>query len=309
MTDNDKLLHQNEPKTRAQIKEYFKNGMLPSENDFSDLINSMVNVKDDGFSKSDLDGLKLYSVDSKRFITFYNGLNELKSYLVVDHDNKDNDPSLKFQGGQIHTGDENTINQDNENSTEKLDKKSFFFHLDGKLGIGKRSDKNLNLDVDGNIGMKGRIGTFKSGTIDADKKWYTIIDNLNSCQAFEIVARTGKAGTGKFAMIHAIALSTYGKSKNKIRKTSAYYGPFWNKLNLRWAGETNNYRLEMRSNSNYTDGNGKVKIYYSVTSLWDENIVPVDYVKKSNETQLVNVSKGSGGLGKILGGLLKILKK
>jgi len=267
---------QNEPRTRAQIKERFKNGKLPTEEDFKDLIDSMVNIKEDGFTKTNKEGLKIYSVeDTNSFLTFYNHTDKINSFLTVRSDGGNAHPSLKFTAGEMHI---KNAGGRGENMETGADDNSFFFHLDGKMGIGKECDPAYKMEVDGMVGMKGRIGTYEQGSVPADRKWHPIIKGLKHCQAFEVMARTGRAGSGKFAMLHAIAISTYGNSKNKIRKTSAYYGLFWNKINLRWVGTTHDYTLEMRTNSNYTDRNGEVKIFYTVTKLWDdEQIVPAEY--------------------------------
>jgi hypothetical protein len=344
MATGDKKNKQNDPKTRDQLKTYFQNGKLPSSNDFSDLIDSVINIKEDEFAKHPTDCLKIRAVkDTERFMTLY-APNDINNYFKVDSDAKGAHKSLKIQWGT----DENRKQDINENNIDEkyrdnpydpyayngLDSKAktadpeedqqiknaFFFDSKGKLGIGKRSENSFELDVNGFVGMKGRIGTYKNGAIPADKKWYKIIGPLNRCHAFEIVARTGWVGAGKFAMLHAIALSAFGKSRSKIRKTSAYYGAFWNKINLRWTGTTNAYFLEMRTNSNYRDERkykdpeatadkdkdnapeskfkpyeatdnkgrdikGNVYIYYSITSLWDEDLmVPPDYfVKQENQ--------------------------
>jgi hypothetical protein len=68
--------------------------------------------------------------------------------------------------------------------------------------------------------------------------------------------------------MHALALSAFGRSRSKIRKTSAHYGYFWNKLNLRWKGNsTHDYELQLRTNSNYGDD---ADIYYQISKLWDD---------------------------------------
>src|SRR5256885_746912 len=136
-TDKSK---QNDPKTRQQVKEYFRNGMLPSENDFSDLIDSMVNIKDDGFSKDKFDGLKLYAADnSSRFLTLYTGQG-LPSYLKLEHDNTGGLKSVKLMGGDIQTKHETKYDQDlpygNLDNTHETPENNtaFFLHLDGSVG-------------------------------------------------------------------------------------------------------------------------------------------------------------------------------
>jgi hypothetical protein len=248
---------------REELKKYFRNGNIPSENDFGFLIESMINKQDDGISKDEIDGLLIYKSElSKRLLTFFNHIDETQPFFLVERDDK-KIPSLKFCAC---------------NKSEKADSEenSFFFHEGGKLGVGKRSNENYKLDVKGFVGMEGRIGTYKSGSVLADGQWHSVIKDLDNCQAFEIVARAGVKGKGKFAMMHAIALSTYGRSRSKIRKTRAHYGFFWNKLNLRWKGDsTHKYHLQLRSNCNY---GYDTRIFYSITKLWDdESMLPSGY--------------------------------
>lgn len=142
------------------------------------------------------------------------------------------------------------------------------------MGIGTKSDILYGLQVRGYAAMEGRIGTYQSGTVDADGKWHELpgLKKLNNCNAFEIVARAGKKGTGKFAILHAIAVCAYGPSGGKIKKTSTCFGFYWNKLSVRWRGDKHNYRLELCSKSHYgKGGDGKnIPIYYHVTKLWED---------------------------------------
>lgn len=69
--------------------------------------------------------------------------------------------------------------------------------------------------------------------------------------------------------MHAHALSTFGKSHHKIRKTQAHYGWFWNKIDIRFTGSTYNYKLQLRTRSNYGPGH---MINYHITKLWDANM-------------------------------------
>ncbi len=254
---------------RQRLLTYFRNGKIPSEEHYSDLINSMVHKDDDGFSKDDENGLKIYSDEKyNKLISFYKDINAIDPFFLLIKDKAEPD-SLILQP---------YIPSDPNNGT---DKESVFFHTNGKLGIGKKCDDQYKIEVDGFIGMKGRIGTFKSkpdselkpdsgwNSVDADGKWWPIITGLKNAQAFEIIARTGKKGTGKFCIMYATALSVFGPKGGKIRRTNAYYGFFWNKLNLRWTGTSKNYSLELKSNSNYGE---EVKIYYTITQLWEDEL-------------------------------------
>ena len=242
---------------RQRLLAYFRNGKIPTEEHYSDLINSMVHKDDDGFSKDKENGLKIYSDDSSNnLVSFYKDINSIDPFYIISKDKTDPD-CLKFQA---FDGAANNV----ENNSSAL-----FFHTDGKIGIGKTCDDQYKTEIDGFVGMQGRIGTCKSGSVAADGGWKPIITNLQNGQAFEVVARAGKKGTGKFAIMHATALSVFGPKGGKIRRTNAHYGFFWNKLNLRWTGNSKNYTLEIKSNSNY--GND-VEIYYTITRLWDDQL-------------------------------------
>lgn len=255
---------------RAELKYFFKNGHIPTETHFANLIDSLINQSDDGISKNEKEGFVLTPMGtSTKLITFYKNIDRLNTFFFVEKDLQET-PSLKFQSGSAN------------NDPETLDNNAFFFHQNGQLGVGKRSNANHKLDVNGFAAAQGRIGTFKYGTVPANGKWHPIASNLDNCQAFEIVARVGKKGTGNFAMLHATALSAFGDSHSKIKKTCAYYGFFWNKLNIRWSGTTHNYKLELRTNRNY--GNG-IDIYYNLGKLWDDELfLPEEcYYKQNNE--------------------------
>ncbi|MES2004842.1 MAG: adhesin [Bacteroidota bacterium] len=247
---------------REDLKKHFRNGQVPTEYDFGFLIDSMINKQDDGFRKENENGLVISTTgNSKKLVTFLKNVNDLDSFFTIEKDEQGT-ASMRF-------------NPAVDSASEDAEDKSFFFGVEGCLGIGKRSEENLKLDVDGFSGLKGRVGTHASGCVPADGKWHSILEGLDNCSAFEVMARTGKKGTGKFAILHAFALSAFGRSKSRIRKTSAHYGFFWNKLNLRFRGTTHNYSLQLRTNTNY---GSDIDIYYKITNLWDdESFMPKDY--------------------------------
>ena len=147
-------------------------------------------------------------------------------------------------------------------------KNRMFFKKEGGIGVNTINPK-VDFEVNGILGSASRIGTHKLATIPADGCWHDILTELDGCVAFEIVAQVGKQKTGKYALMHAHALSTFGKSHSRIRKTQAHYGWWWNKIALRWKGSTYNYSLQMKTRSNY--GNEEVKYY--ITKLWDNDIL------------------------------------
>ena len=127
----------------------------------------------------------------------------------------------------------------------------------------------MKLDVAGFVGMDGRAGNFKSGSLPADGQWHTIIKDLNNCHAYEIMARAGAKGKGRFALMQGIALGVYGKRGSKIKMNRTCYGFFWNHLKLRWIGTTHDYALQIRTNRNYGH---HAKIFFKVSQIWNDHV-------------------------------------
>ena len=141
------------------------------------------------------------------------------------------------------------------------------------MGIGTMLP-NFKLEVNGMVGMSGRVGTFQSGEIPADGRWHTIVKDLAGVQGFEILAYAGgRSGRGKYAISQAIALATYGQGS--IRHVKASYGFFWRKISFRWVGTENDYRLEAKTAGNYGFTDEKEKnqamLRFWVSKLWDDS--------------------------------------
>ncbi len=253
--------------TRDQLKEYFKKGKIPTQKHYEELIDSVVNKVDDGFIKNEEFGFNIHSIGkSKTFVSLYPEHNASEPFFVITKD-QTKPKNLKLQP-YIRGNDNN--------------KRSFYFGENGNLGVGKTAEDEIKLDVAGFVGMQGRAGNFRSGKVLADGTWHTIVQDLDNCHAYEIMARTGAKGRGMFALMHAIALGVYGKRGSKIKKNRTCYGFFWNHLNLRWVGKTHNYALQIRTNRNYGVG---VHIHYKITQLWNDHVFLSDnYIYKSDKS-------------------------
>ncbi|MEO1434290.1 MAG: hypothetical protein AAFV80_02055 [Bacteroidota bacterium] len=237
--------------TRRTLKNFFRRGSFPTEVNFSDLIDSTVNKIDDGFAKTPEDGLSLSPQgSSQKLLSFFENVR-----------NKNPEWSFTFSEDKRTKG----LSIDNKNGDSAL-----FLRKGGNVGIGTTLP-NAALDVNGTIAMKGRIGNYKVGQIPGDGRWHSILSGLDGIQAFEIMAQvSGPSGRGKYALLHATALATYGKSRWKIKRQSAYYGWFWNRLRIRWAGDVHNYRLEVKTGSHYglDDNQLPRMVNYRITNLW-----------------------------------------
>jgi hypothetical protein len=237
---------------REQLKEYFKNGKLPTEIHFGMLIDSMLHKKDDGLSINDMDALMVFpTIDKQKLLSFYENKNDKNaSWVIVNSQGERKGLIIK---------------------EEKNEFPAIFFERGGNIGIGTPIP-HQKLDVEGFIASKGRVGTFPGSgeEILADGKWHTLIKDLSGCEAFEIMAYAGVEGKGKYALLHAIAISTFGNSRSKISKTCAHYGFWWNKITLRWTGETKNFSLQIKTKSHFGEG---VKIHFKISKLWDKSFI------------------------------------
>jgi len=243
------------PDNRETLKNYFKNGTCPTEENFRRLIDSMINKADDGISKNHDEGLILApeGENSNKTMSFVNRIGQDLPNWSID----------LMDGEQAGLG----ITQPTTDDTHKT---KLFFNENGRVGIHTKTPVT-DTEVQGVLGIQARVGTYKIDTIPADGKWHKVLDNLDGCNAFEIVAQVGKASTGKHALLHATAISTFGQYKNRIRRTQASYGWWWwNRLAIRWGGDLHNYHLKLKTRSNY--GND-VSIKYHITKLWSPDLI------------------------------------
>ncbi|TND02434.1 MAG: hypothetical protein FD123_4107 [Bacteroidetes bacterium] len=230
-------------KTRANLKNAFRKGKIPLEEDFYSLIDSGLNKADDGITKTKGEGIRLQSDGpNNELFAFYKNIRDLNPDWYINQ--KTEDGNTGFNIGEPNGGSR------------------FFIEHGGNVGIGI-TKPNHKLDVDGIVGMKGRVGYYAFGEVPADGKWHDILPDLNEYQAFEVVATAGTKGA--HAIMHAIAVCTYGKSRGGISQTNGYFGRSRNKLELRWTGSYFSYQLQLRSRRHYGEG---VLIRYNISKLF-----------------------------------------
>ncbi|MDB4533906.1 hypothetical protein N9242_03470 [Vicingaceae bacterium] len=229
-------------KNRASLKNLFLKGNIPKEHDFQTLIDSSINKVDDGISKSKGEGFKILAEGvNGELMSFYDNVKDLNPNWYINQKSEDGNEGLNI--GEPNSGSR------------------LFIEKGGNVGIGN-TRPSTKLDVNGLITSQGRVGSYTYGELPANGEWHDVLSDLNEYNAFEIVATTGKKGA--HAIMHAIAVATYGKSKPGISKTMGWFGSFRNKLDLRWTGTYFNYRLQVRTKSNYGEG---VLIKYNISKL------------------------------------------
>ena len=274
--------------SRETLKAYFKEGARPSAQDFADLIDSTLNINDEGFRKTPPDGLRISTLgDSRALMSFYTprsdadraewsmGLGDDYKRLSLHR------PGLA--GAPLMT-----------------------LAPEGRIGIGTTTPQD-ELDVPGIIRAGGRRGQeatpqLVDGQPDrlvADGRFHALTGDLHGCQAFEVVAGVGLPESGRFALLHAIALNTFNPiwwdnlfgQKKRIRAHHAYYMRSVDRLQLRWVaasenparghGEQATYQLKIRSRRDYLGGKrlrgevrpeDEVPIRAFVTRLWFDDM-------------------------------------
>jgi hypothetical protein len=255
-------------RNRESLRSYFSDGALPTQEHFADLIDSMLNMSDEGFRKSVERGFEISAAA---------GYEALLSFF------RDQDPdlplwSMLFGGaqGQLLIRANREPPQDGQ-----VDTTPPLLCLDpaGRIGISNPNPEAA-LDIDGVLRSKGRRGSYARATaipLLANGEWHDLTDDLDGCQAFEVTAGAGHQGKGRFALMHAVALNTYNPTlgilnflnrKRGIRATDAFYARRCDRLQLRWRGSSGRnatYRLQIRTGCDYGKG---ISITAHVTQLW-----------------------------------------
>lgn len=247
-------------KNKETLKNYFKKGGVVSEKHFIDLIDSSMNVIDDGISVDPKNGLRINPTGIfTTLISFFRKKSQKKADFTV-HTNHNNVEGL-------------SINNEDEQTLIKIKN-------DHKVGINTDNPK-FELDVNGTIASKSRIGTFATGTVPTDGNWHKILENLDGINAFEIIAHaSGSINSGYYSISHAIALSTFGSgSSSKIKNYQnsnwsgyGFLGKLFNKkkvIRFRWTGTLHNYNLEVKTGQwpKNPETNDHFKIHYNISKL------------------------------------------
>ena len=245
-------------KNRSTLKRFFSEGALPSADQFGDLIDSSLNTIDEGFDKTPENGFEISLIgDHDRLISFFRNSAAKQASWTISYDKEQDRLFIRKPDEDVETPPLMT------------------FAGDGKVGVQKKDPAHA-LDVRGMIASHGRLGANPDGqkTVPADGEWHNITAALSGCHAFEVMAGVGSKGTGKYALMNAVALNTYNPKgllfnflnlKKRIKYHQAYYLARGNRMKLRWYADGREYYLQIRSNCDYGDG---TQIRYYLTNLW-----------------------------------------
>ena len=267
---------------RATLKSFFRSGALPTAEDYRDLIDSTVNQVDDGFAKTDSDGLRLNSVGSSlRVLSLYQGLGTPKPSWVMEHGETLGSLHLRPDQGKSALGI-STGEADPAQAEDAL-APGLTLTPDGRVGVNLDAP-GWRLDVGGVARMQGRTGvtSHKIPHVPADGKWHDITQAITGCQCLEVVAGTGgDPGKGRYSLVHAIAMNAFHPRnpilnwlfrRRAIRTQTAMYGSFADRIKLRWVADEkqHHFRLQLRTNAHFGDGK---MVRYTITRLWFDSLM------------------------------------
>jgi hypothetical protein len=257
-------------RNRKTLAATFTSGKLPTEEAFSDLIDSMVNVVDDGFDKTAKDGLKVAQIgNDAKLISFYDEITVKVPIWSVGFSTPSYGQAATAPGRRklgIYAGIGKTPAFTLTSEPQRDDVSGDVV----RVGINVAEPTHA-LHVEGTISASGRLGRAGSSAlvVRADGKWHRILEDLDGCHAYEVTAGVGKKQSGRYALMHAFAMSTFNSKKSGITYHQAYYGSRCDQIELRWVGTTHNYALEMRSRCSYEKNeDDRIEIRYYLTNLW-----------------------------------------
>ncbi|ACR12048.2 conserved hypothetical protein [Teredinibacter turnerae T7901] len=276
---------------RSTLKAFFGDGALPNSSNFRDLIDSTINISEDGFAKDSENGLKLTCHSEYTVLTsFYEAGSKDKA---VWRSKFDGDHSNLLWSSQANTDEGFEFSAADD---AKLNAALCLARTNNRLGVGiGTKDPKATLDVNGAAFVQERRGTYGRSfeSVAANGEWQTIVDNIQGGSGFEIVARAQNISRRRYAMVHAIALHCPWRRKsndllawlglrNRINYTQVYHDSLLHKIKLRWNEDDmkSGYQLQIRSNCDYgteqrtEDGYAADEpcvIDFHITRLWDDD--------------------------------------
>jgi hypothetical protein len=274
-----------ERQTRETLRKFFAAGQMPTQEHFSDLIASMLNTRDEGFNKTPDNGLEVVAAPGKpALLSFYRSNDPAQPAWALRHGAAGGALQFVPAGAGAPQGDSvlSLVPAQTAAPTSPPTTAGQQPPMAARVGVNT-ADPRHTLDVAGVLASQGRIGSYRhhvNTQLPADGQPQTLIDRLSGCQAFEIMAGVGAEGTGRYALLHAIAINTYnpvvqwwqrlwpGARQRGIRSTQAHYGRRCDSLLLWWEGGSGRgaeYRLCLRTGCDYGP---QVAVRATVTQLW-----------------------------------------
>jgi hypothetical protein len=272
---------------RATLCGYFGEGELPTPKHFRELIEAMLHMEEEGFSKSNDFGLEITSaVGRPELLSFFRGgaIREAQWTVALGADRR----LIFTPGGQTSMA---LLALDAHQPDDPREA------VVPRVGIGLANPLH-ELHVAGAVGSVGRRGTRPLPAEESKKPriangdWHALTEVLDGCVALEVVVRATSPGTDRHAVLHAVALNAYNpvlgdwlgtwlggwidrhfNRRKRIRAQCAWRSRRCDRLELAWhtaeKGPDNpsglGYRLMVRSMCDY---GMPVPIEAHITELW-----------------------------------------
>lgn len=272
-------------RNRETLRNFFRRGALPTEESFFDLIDSTLNLNDEGFNKSERNGLEIQSRAVRpSLLSFFRAEDPGDPVWRLALDEVDRRRLLFWDEEQGLAGA--------EVAGAPPPEPTLTLGPGARVGINT-DDPQRELDVNGTVRSVARQGVVPERAPGTDGKlpppvlangnWHVIAGPFDGCHALEVVVGVGLKRTGRYGLLHAIAINTYNptgfffdffRRKRPIRVTQGYYRYRSDRLALRWARaeEGKGYVLQVRSLRDYglTPTGEPIRIGYHVTELWSD---------------------------------------
>lgn len=232
-------------RNRETLKESFQKGKKPTVDDFENLIDSTLNILDDGFSKSPEAGMGLAPLLGKGTV------------LSVFKEISDAKPQWELAINRENSLEIRRTREGEKDATALLTLKA-----DGSVEVTEEGKMAI---FGGTVRMAAREGSLYRGLAPADGRWHDVTNALDGCQVLEVVATTGERNSGRHAVLTATATTCFGRH-SKIRKTDAHFGLYGNKIRIRWKKTKGEYsaKLQIKTIFKYDEG---TNIRYHIASL------------------------------------------
>jgi len=268
--------------SRTELYKIYKGGF--HDKAFEHLVDSSLNIKDDGIDVSNEFGLSITPRGSSRkLLSFFEKISDRTSPMwSMSYEDKKDMQGINFQ----------------EAGVSRL-----FLQNGGNIGVNN-ANPNFEFDVNGLVAAKGYVGSFAKGTCYADGKWHTItaLRDIDSCQAYEIFAHINDEGDRRFALTQGLLLISHGTKGHVVKMRSIEAGSSWlwgkifNRIKLRWViddvhttPDKPKFMAQIKSRTHYGMKDGKPKsIFYRISKMWDKDfeMESVNRVWKNYHDQL-----------------------
>jgi hypothetical protein len=265
---------------RSMLKERFAQGRMPTETDFGDLIESMLNMLDEGFEKTPEAGFKVAQVQDGKLLSFYKDISTGNALWSAGLDKASN--HLTFSDA----GDQPLLTLASTASADGI--------AHSAVGIGQAHPQHA-LDVAGTVAAHARVGRRGGLAVPADGNWYDASEYMTGCQAWEVVAGVGaRDSDGRYAILHAFALNAFTRNPS-ITYHQSHFGNKCSRIELRWVNNPDERvfesKLQMRVGCSYGEA---VWIQYHMTQLWQDTLM-----QESAQKPLRQPSPQYGANGKV----------